>query len=85
MDDAHPTGIPVKGRKGKMKEPVIISGKGGTGKTTLISAFASMAKNNMLCDADVDTSAHHQITDPEIQERHLFQSGHTGSKETGAE
>ena len=60
-----------------MKEIVIISGKGGTGKTSLIAAFASLAKNKVLCDADVDAADLHLIMDPEIKERHDFQSGHT--------
>jgi MinD superfamily P-loop ATPase len=60
-----------------MKELVIISGKGGTGKTSLVAAFASLAKNKVLCDADVDAADLHLITDPDIQERHAFQSGHT--------
>ena len=34
-----------------MKELVIISGKGGTGKTSLMAAFASLAGNKVLCDA----------------------------------
>ena len=53
-----------------MKEIVIISGKGGTGKTSLISGFASLAENKVLCDADVDAADLHLIMDPEVRERH---------------
>ncbi|MBW1861377.1 MAG: P-loop NTPase [Deltaproteobacteria bacterium] len=60
-----------------MKEIVIISGKGGTGKTSIIAAFASLAKNKVLCDADVDAADLHLITDPDVKERHDFESGHT--------
>jgi MinD superfamily P-loop ATPase len=60
-----------------MKELVVISGKGGTGKTSLVAAFASLAQNQVLCDADVDAADLHLIMSPEIQERHEFQSGHT--------
>ena len=60
-----------------MKEIVIISGKGGTGKTSIIAAFASLAENKVLCDADVDAADLHLIMNPEIQERHDFASGHT--------
>ena len=60
-----------------MKEIVIISGKGGTGKTSIISAFASLVENKVLCDADVDAADLHLIMDPEIKERHDFESGHT--------
>ena len=60
-----------------MKEIVIISGKGGTGKTSIIAAFASLAEKKVLCDADVDAADLHLIMDPEIKERHDFESGHT--------
>jgi MinD superfamily P-loop ATPase len=60
-----------------MKELIVISGKGGTGKTSLMAAFASLAKNKVLCDADVDAADLHLIMDPEVRKRHDFQSGHT--------
>ncbi len=60
-----------------MKEIVVISGKGGTGKTSIIAAFASLAKNKVLCDADVDAADLHLIMDPDVKERHDFESGRT--------
>ncbi len=60
-----------------MKEAVIISGKGGTGKTSVMAAFASLARNQVLCDADVDAADLHLITAPTVKERHEFQGGHT--------
>lgn len=48
-----------------MKELVILSGKGGTGKTSITSAFASLAENMVLCDADVDAADLHLILNPE--------------------
>jgi len=60
-----------------MKEIVIISGKGGTGKTSIIAAFASLVENKVLCDADVDAADLHLIMDPEIKEHHDFESGRT--------
>jgi MinD superfamily P-loop ATPase len=60
-----------------MKEMIVISGKGGTGKTSVMAAFASLAENMMLCDADVDAADLHLIMAPEIQERQAFQSGNT--------
>ena len=59
-----------------MKELVVISGKGGTGKTSILAAFASLAKNKVLCDADVDAADLHLIMNPQIRERHDFESGH---------
>ncbi len=58
-----------------MKELVIISGKGGTGKTSLMAAFASLAENSVLCDADVDAANLHLLMDPDIKESHDFQGG----------
>ena len=60
-----------------MKEVVVLSGKGGTGKTSIVAAFAALAENKVLCDADVDAADLHLIMDPEIKERHGFESGHT--------
>jgi MinD superfamily P-loop ATPase len=57
-----------------MKELVIISGKGGTGKTSLMAAFAALSKNKVLCDADVDL---HLLTNPRVLQRADFISGHT--------
>ncbi|MFC2138586.1 ATP-binding protein [Bacteroidota bacterium] len=55
-----------------MKEITILSGKGGTGKTTIASAIASVAKNAVFCDNDVDAADLHLIMQPEIQEEHTF-------------
>ncbi len=60
-----------------MKELVVISGKGGTGKTSLLSAFASIVNNKVVCDADVDAADLHLIMNPTVRERHDFKSGHT--------
>ncbi len=58
-----------------MKELVVISGKGGTGKTSLTSAFAALSKNCVLCDADVDASDLHLLTAPKIIRRTSFRGG----------
>ncbi|MBW1828629.1 MAG: P-loop NTPase [Deltaproteobacteria bacterium] len=60
-----------------MKELVIISGKGGTGKTSLVAAFASLAQNKILCDADVDAADLHLLMHPHVEENHDFQGGNT--------
>lgn len=60
-----------------MKELIIISGKGGTGKTSLLAAFAALAEDKVLCDADVDAADLHLIMNPAVQERHDFISGRT--------
>ncbi|MHC1598555.1 MAG: ATP-binding protein [Candidatus Methanofastidiosia archaeon] len=48
-----------------MQEIVIISGKGGTGKTSIVLAFASITDNIMLADCDVDASNLHVVLCPE--------------------
>jgi MinD superfamily P-loop ATPase len=60
-----------------MKELIIISGKGGTGKTSLMAAFASLAAKKVLCDADVDAADLHLIMEPKVLKRSDFQSGNT--------
>jgi MinD superfamily P-loop ATPase len=58
-----------------MKELVVISGKGGTGKTSLTAAFAGLSEKMVLCDADVDAADLHLLMDPEIVMRSDFQGG----------
>jgi len=58
-----------------MKQVVVISGKGGTGKTVLSACFAALSRNAVLADVDVDASNLHLLLHPEIQERHVFKSG----------
>ncbi len=60
-----------------MKELIVISGKGGTGKTSLMAAFASLAENKVLCDADVDAADLHLIMNPAVRKQSDFQSGYT--------
>ncbi len=59
-----------------MKELVIISGKGGTGKTSLTAAFAALAQNAVLADCDVDAADLHLVLQPEARKREAFVSGH---------
>jgi len=59
-----------------MKELTIISGKGGTGKTSIVGSFASLANNFVLADADVDAADLHLIIAPEIKQRNDFMGGH---------
>jgi MinD superfamily P-loop ATPase len=58
-----------------MKELVIISGKGGTGKTSLAASFAALAENSVIADYDVDASDLHLLLLPKIKRREKFKSG----------
>jgi MinD superfamily P-loop ATPase len=60
-----------------MKELVIISGKGGTGKTTFAASYAALADQAVLADCDVDAADLHLLLHPEIQYCEDFRSGVT--------
>ncbi len=59
-----------------MKELVVISGKGGTGKTSLAASFAVLADRPVIADCDVDAADLHLVLSPRVKERHEFRSGH---------
>jgi len=58
-----------------MKEVVVLSGKGGTGKTSIVGSFAALEKNKVLADCDVDAADLHLLLQPTIREEHEFWSG----------
>jgi len=59
-----------------MKELVIISGKGGTGKTSITASFAALAGSAVMADCDVDAADLHLVLDPTVQTGKTFTSGH---------
>jgi len=56
-------------------EIVIISGKGGTGKTSIAACFAQLAAGSIVSDCDVDAADLHLVLNPEIQEEGDFVGG----------
>ena len=58
-----------------MKELVVISGKGGTGKTSLVACFAALHENKALADCDVDAADLHLVADACILHREPFKGG----------
>jgi len=58
-----------------MHEIVVISGKGGTGKTTITGAFAAIVKNKVIADCDVDAADLHLLLKPEVKESQEFWCG----------
>ena len=66
-----------------MREIVVISGKGGTGKTSVCAALAHLAsggmtdagKNIVICDLDVDAPDLHLLLSPAPRRREAFISG----------
>ena len=58
-----------------MKEIVVLSGKGGTGKTSIVASFASLAQSKVLADCDVDAADLHLLLKPKVKEKKEFWSG----------
>jgi len=63
--------------KEKIKQLVVISGKGGTGKTVITAAFAGLAENKVMADTDVDAADLHILLDPKILKKQEFKAGRT--------
>jgi len=57
------------------RELVVISGKGGTGKTSLTASFAALSGSSVISDCDVDAADLHLILNPEVRERGFFSGG----------
>ena len=62
-----------------MKELVVISGKGGTGKTSLVGSFAAQAERVVTADCDVDAADLHLLLAPKIERRSSFSGGKVAS------
>ncbi len=58
-----------------MKELVVISGKGGSGKTSVVASLAALAGRCVLVDCDVDAADLHLIFEPKIIRRENFTGG----------
>lgn len=58
-----------------MKQYVVISGKGGTGKTSVTAGLAATGTSLVLADCDVDAADLHLVLQPEVQERLPFTGG----------
>ena len=67
----------------KPKELVVISGKGGTGKTSIVASFAALADKAVLADCDVDAADLHLVLDPTIVKREKFSGGSRARIKTG--
>lgn len=62
-------------QKDHMLKIAIASGKGGTGKTSIVAAFAVLAERKILVDCDVDAADLHLVLNPRIDRREDFSGG----------
>jgi MinD superfamily P-loop ATPase len=58
-----------------MNEIVVLSGKGGTGKTSIVGSFAALSDNKVLADCDVDAADLHILLSPSTRQETEFWSG----------
>jgi MinD superfamily P-loop ATPase len=66
--------IPTSGRA-PVRELAVISGKGGTGKTSIVASFAALSRNSVLADCDVDAADLHLVLEPHLLRRNEFTGG----------
>lgn len=57
-----------------MKELVVISGKGGTGKTSIVGSLAALSPGAVLADCDVDAANLHLLLDAQLRETEPFRA-----------
>ncbi len=58
-----------------MKELVVVSGKGGTGKTSVAASFAALATGKVIADCDVDAADLHLVLSPSVLRAEPFSGG----------
>jgi len=58
-----------------MKEVVVLSGKGGTGKTSVVGSLAALSRGKVLADCDVDAADLHLLLKPRVKKETEFWSG----------
>ena len=58
-----------------MRELVVVSGKGGTGKTSVVASFAALAENSVFADCDVDAADLYLVLGPKVKRREEFRAG----------
>lgn len=58
-----------------MKEIVIVSGKGGTGKTSVAACMVALAERPVIADCDVDAADLHLVLNPVVKKTEDFSGG----------
>lgn len=57
-----------------VKQITVLSGKGGTGKTSLVGSLAALTKKTVMTDCDVDAPDLHLLLKPEILQTEEFKA-----------
>jgi MinD superfamily P-loop ATPase len=65
------------GRKHEVRELVVVSGKGGTGKTSIVASLCALAEQAVVADCDVDAADLHLLLAPVVLRRSSFSGGKT--------
>ncbi|MDD4924368.1 MAG: ATP-binding protein [Dehalococcoidales bacterium] len=60
-----------------MRELIVLSGKGGTGKTSIVGSLAVLAEKKVMADCDVDAADLHLLLNPSVKQKEEFWSGQT--------
>lgn len=58
-----------------MRELIVLSGKGGTGKTSIVGSLAALAEKKVMADCDVDAADLHLLLNPSVKHKEEFWSG----------
>ncbi len=80
MEEYEPVPLPSSevppGNSTDIPELVVISGKGGTGKTSIVASLTALADEVVVADCDVDAADLHLVLEPKVEKRWSFHGGH---------
>lgn len=77
QQDGFPSDTLEPGTMNQVRELVVVSGKGGTGKTSVVASFFALAENAAVADCDVDAADLHLVLNPTVLRRWPFSAGKT--------
>jgi MinD superfamily P-loop ATPase len=66
-----------------MRELIVLSGKGGTGKTSIVGSLAALADKKVMADCDVDAADLHLLLNPSVKHKEEFWSGESAIIDSG--
>jgi CO dehydrogenase nickel-insertion accessory protein CooC1 len=82
MNRLEVSGKKYGGETELVKQITLLSGKGGTGKTTITASLAALTKNVVVTDCDVDAPDLHMLLEPEVLEKQEFTASKTAVIDT---